>query len=100
MGIFKKRVNQFPTPYTVKAAATKGGVETKLSMLVMGLGNIVHKQVVKGLLYLAVEVAYIAFMIVSGFHCIAMLPSLGWVEQKRSGTKRFRFMNTHREIIP
>lgn len=82
MGIFKKRVNDFPTPYTVKAAVTKGGPETKLSMLVMGLGNIVHKQVIKGLIYLAVEIAYLAFMITNGFHCLAMLPSLGWVEQQ------------------
>lgn len=53
-----------------------------MSMAVMGLGNIVHKQVAKGLCYLAVEIAYIAFMIVSGFHCLAMLPSLGTVEQE------------------
>ncbi len=82
MGLFKKRINDFPTPYTVSAAATKGGPETKLSMLVLGAGNIVHKQVIKGLLYLAAEVAYIVFMITNGFHCLAMLPSLGWVEQE------------------
>ena len=82
MGLFKDRVNEFPTPYTVSAAATKGGPETKLSMLVLGFGNIVHKQVVKGVLYLAAEIAYIVFMVTHGFHCLAMLPSLGWVEQE------------------
>ena len=82
MKLLKKRVNQFPTPYTVTAAVTKGGIETKLSMLIMGLGNVVHKQILKGLLYLAVEVAYLIFMIKSGLHCIAMLPSLGSVEQE------------------
>lgn len=78
----KKRVNEFPTPYTVKAAVAEGGMETRLSMLVMGLGNIVHKQVLKGLIFLAVQIAYIVFMITSGFHCLAMLPSLGTVEQE------------------
>lgn len=78
----KKRVNEFPTPYTVKAAIERGGVETKLSMAIMGLGNIVHKQVAKGVCYLAVEIAYLVFMIVGGFHCLAMLPSLGTVEQE------------------
>lgn len=82
MGLLKKKVNEFPTPYTVKAAVTEGGTETKLSILVMGLGNILHKQVGKGLCFLAVEVAYIIFMITNGFHCLAMLPSLGTVEQQ------------------
>lgn len=82
MGLFKKRVNDFPTPYTVKAAAADGGIETKLSMLVMGLGNMMHKQVVKGLMFLAVEVLYLLFMVQTGFHCLAMLPSLGSVEQQ------------------
>ena len=79
MKFFEKRVNQFPTPYTVTAAVTKGGGETKLSMLIMGLGNIIHKQVIKGFLFLAVEAVY---MFTNGFHCIAMLPSLGSIEQE------------------
>ena len=55
MGILKKRVNEFPTPYTCANAIRKGGLETKLSMVLMGLGNIVHGQIIKGLLYLAVN---------------------------------------------
>ena len=43
MGLFDKKVNDFPSPYTVVAAVREGGTETKLSMLVMGLGNIVNK---------------------------------------------------------
>ncbi len=82
MGLFKKRVNNFPTPYTVSAAATKGGFETKLSMVVMGYGNILHKQAMKGILYLLTEIAYLVFMFTKGFHCLAMLPSLGSVEQE------------------
>ena len=82
MGLFKKKINEFPTPYTVSAAAKNGAVETRLSMLVMGLGNIAHKQVVKGLLFLAAEIAWLVFMVTNGFHCLAMLPSLGSVEQE------------------
>ena len=82
MGIFKKRVNDFPTPYTAAKAIREGGLETKLSMLLMGFGNIVHGQVIKGLIYLAIEVAYIVFMVVNGAGFLSMLPSLGTVEQK------------------
>lgn len=82
MGFLSKKVNEFPTPYTVKAAVTNGGYETKLSMLIMGFGNMMHKQAAKGLVFLAVEVAYIIFMIASGGHCLAMLPSLGTKEQE------------------
>lgn len=59
-----------------------GGTETRASALVMGFGNMAHKQVPKGLLFLAAEIAYIIFMIRSGLHNLAMLPSLGWVEQE------------------
>ena len=82
MGIFKKRVNDFPTPYTCTRAIKEGGIETKLSMALMGFGNIVHGQVVKGLIYLAIEVAYIVFMVVNGAGFLAMLSSLGTVPQE------------------
>ena len=82
MGIFKKRVNEFPTPWTFTKAVKEGAVETKLSMLLMGFGNIVHGQVIKGLIYLAVEVAYIVFMAVNGVHFLGMLGSLGTEPQR------------------
>ena len=82
MGIFKKRVNDFPTPYTCTKAIREGGLETKLSMVLMGLGNMVHGQKIKGLLYLAVEVAYIVFMVVNGAGSLSMLGSDGTVPQE------------------
>lgn len=82
MRIFKKRVNEFPTPYTCTRAIKEGGMETRLSMIVMGLGNFVHGQRIKGLLYLSVEAAYIVFMVLAGIGCLAMLPSLGSVPQE------------------
>ena len=82
MGVFKKRVNEFPTPYTCMNAIRKGGIETKLSMILMGFGNIVHGQLIKVLIYMALEVVYVVFMVMTGAHCLAMLPSLGSVEQQ------------------
>lgn len=82
MEIFKKMKQEFPTPYTWKQAVKEGGIETKLSMLLMGFGNIVHGQRIKGLLYLAVEAAYLVFMFISGIGFIHMLGSLGSVPQK------------------
>ncbi len=49
------------------------------SCLIMGLANIAYGQVIKGLIFLAIEIAIILFMVVEkgGFHYISMLPSLG-----------------------
>ncbi|MBD5546613.1 MAG: sugar ABC transporter permease [Lachnospiraceae bacterium] len=74
---------EFTTPYTVTNAVLKGNIITKLSMLVMGLGNIAHKQIGKGILFLLIEAAYIWFMIKSGIYNLSMLPSLGWREQEK-----------------
>lgn len=82
MGKRGKKVSEFATPYTCMKAIREGGIETKLSMVLMGLGNIVHGQRIKGLLYLAVEVAYLVFMIVNGIGFLGMLGSLGTVEQQ------------------
>lgn len=48
----KKKVSEFATPYTVSNALTKGGATVKLSALVMGLANMAHKQIIKGLIFL------------------------------------------------
>lgn len=79
---FKKPVNEFPTPYTVTNAITKGGALTKLSMVIMGLGNIAHKQVIKGLLFFLIEVVFIAYMATTGIECLLALPGLGELEQQ------------------
>lgn len=74
---------EFANPYTVTKAVTKGNIITKLSMLVMGLGNIAHKQIGKGIAFFAVEAAYIWFMATSGIYNLSMLPSLGWRAQEK-----------------
>lgn len=82
MAIFKKKPSEFATPYTVTNAVTKGNIITKLSMLIMGLGCLAHKQIAKGLIYLAIEAAYILFMVQTGFTCIHNLITLGGQPQE------------------
>ena len=77
-----RRAWQAQDACTCMGALKNGGTATRLSALVMGLGNIVHGQVAKGLLFLAAEIAYLVFMFTNGFHNLAMLVSLGSVEQQ------------------
>ena len=95
MGILKKRVNDFPTPYTCVRAIKEGGPETKLSMVLMGLGNIMHKQTLKGLLYLAVEVVYVVFMIYAGLGFIGGLGSLGTQPQQEYWDEASQVLYVH-----
>ena len=77
----KKRASkkEFETLYPLSEALTKGGPIIWLSCLIMGLGNILAGQVVKGLLFLAIEVAVIVYMVLptGGIHWLSLLPSLG-----------------------
>ena len=79
----RKKIKEFETPYSLMNAVTKGGLTTKLSMAVIGLGNLLHGQIVKGLLFLASEVWFIWYMITAGAHCLAELPSLGTNAQQK-----------------
>ena len=65
---------------TLLDALKNGGPVVWLSCLVMGLGNILAGQIIKGLLLLAVEVGFLAFMVApgGGAYYLSMLPSLGW----------------------
>ena len=71
----RKKNREFDDPYTVTKAVVKGNALTKLSMVVLGLGNIAHKQIGKGLMFLLVELGYIWFMITSGIYSLSMMPS-------------------------
>ena len=78
-----RKNKEFADPYTVTGAIVKGNIITKISLLIMGFGNIAHKQILKGLMFLTVEIGYIWFMIHSGFYNLYMFPSLGWREQEK-----------------
>ena len=66
-------------PFSLAAALKNGGPIAWLSCLVMGLGNLVAGQFIKGLLFLAIQIGFVAFMLVKegGLHWLSMLPSLG-----------------------
>ena len=54
---------------------------TKLSFIICGLGNIVNKQIAKGLAFLVLEIAYIYYMINNGIVSIQNFITLGVKEQ-------------------
>ncbi len=68
---------------TAGKALVNGDLYTKLSAVIMGAGLIGHKQVAKGVMVLLSELAFIFYMIKSGIHNLAMLPSLGTAEQQK-----------------
>ncbi len=55
----------------------KGDWQTKMSALVFGFGNFLHGQVIKGLLFLSLEAAFILYMIMFGVYHVAGLLTLG-----------------------
>lgn len=59
----------------------RGDLFTKLSFVIFGAANLAHKQIIKGLIYLAIEVAYICYMVMGGVHNLFMLTTLGTREQ-------------------
>ena len=63
-------------------ALKNGSSKIKLSMLIFGFANMAYGQITKGIMYLAVELAYIFFMLRYGLHNLSMLVGLGSVEQK------------------
>lgn len=59
----------------------KGDVFSKLSFVIWGLSNIVRGQIVKGFLFLVMEIGFIVFMVQSGFGFLANIITLGTQEQ-------------------
>ena len=74
-----KKIN---THVTCMQAIKNGDIWTRLSMVFMGAGMFGHKQKVKGILVFIMEIAFILFMIGTGFGALAKLPSLGDTEQQ------------------
>ena len=55
----------------------KGDWATKLSYIVMGVGNAAKGQIIKGILFLVIELAYIYFMISFGGYYLSKFGTLG-----------------------
>ena len=75
---------QAANPYSLSAALKNGGPMIWISCLIMGLANILNGQIIKGLIFLAIEIGVIAFLAVpnGGFYWISMLPGLGEKEMQ------------------
>lgn len=54
-----------------------GDLFTRLSFIIMGLGNIARKQFVKGLVYLGIEIGFIYFLVTTGIQKLQGLITLG-----------------------
>lgn len=62
-------------------AMKKSSIFQKLSYFIWGLNNIVCGQVIKGIIFLAIEIAYIFYMVTSGVTNLINLVTLGTQEQ-------------------
>ena len=79
----KKKETHYSRPSDVSCfvAFKEGNILTKLSFLICGLGNIVNKQFIRGLIFLAIEIGYLMYMISFGIGAIGDFITLGTVEQ-------------------
>ncbi len=69
-------------PYSLGSALTNGGPWVWASCLLMGLGNFAAGQIIKGLLFLAIQVIVVWYMFSNGIYWLQMLPSLGDREEQ------------------
>ena len=62
----------------------KGSWKTKVSYLIMGFANLARGQILRGLIFLLMEAAFIVYMVLAGGHWLAMFfsPHLGYEATK------------------
>lgn len=73
----EKKKNIIGEEITLGKALKNGNVATRSSCLIMGLGNCLQNQLIKGLLFLLMEVGFILFMVGQGTKCLKDLITLG-----------------------
>ena len=84
MGIFKKKdqsVYVKPSEASTAQAFKNGNIMTKLSFFIFGVGNIANKQIVRGLLFLIIEIGYLTYLLSFGLGALGDFITLGTVEQ-------------------
>ncbi|MHC5375314.1 carbohydrate ABC transporter permease [Enterococcus sp. LJL120] len=69
-----------------------GSNATRLSFLIMGMGNLAHRQIIKGLFFLATELIFVFYMATSGIQALVNLVTLGvnnqsWLYNENLGFK-------------
>lgn len=78
-----KKIKKTDYPYTVAKSIRNGDLATRLSCVIFGFGSIVRKQFVKGVTFLALEAAFIYFMVTNGIWLLADFFHLGGEEQQK-----------------
>lgn len=66
-----------PSDYSCFQAFKKGDLITKLSLFVFGLGNFMNKQIARGIIFITLELGYLAYMIFFGIGAIGDFITLG-----------------------
>lgn len=98
----QRRGKQYSNEYTIGNALKNGSVHVWLSILIFGYGCLIRKQIVKGLLFLAAELLVIQYMIMSGFHDLSKLVTLGDTEQQKVWNEAksiFEYVDGDRSLI-
>ncbi len=78
-----KGKKEFSDTYSIGKALKNGDVFTRLSFLIMGLGCLVRKQFVKGVVFLAAEIAFILYMVRNGVNNVERFIALGGQAQEK-----------------
>ena len=84
MGIMKKKaqpVYDRPSDANTSQAFKNGNTITKTSFFIFGLGNLMNRQIARGLIFLALEIGYFIYLISFGIGALGDLITLGTVEQ-------------------
>ncbi len=84
MKLFKKKeelMYERPRDASISQVFKESDTNTKISYVVFGFGNIVNKQVVRGLIFLALEVLYFIYLFTFGIQSLGNFITLGTVEQ-------------------
>ncbi len=84
MGKMKKKtqsVSSRPSDAGIPQAFQNGNMITKISFFVFGLGNLVNRQIVRGLIFLALEIGYFIYLFTFGIGALGDFITLGTVEQ-------------------
>lgn len=80
----------------------KGDYKTRLSYIVMGAGSFLNHQIVHGLVYLVLELAFFGYMLKDGIYYLKLLSSLGTqaqVEVYNEATEIYDVVPGHNSML-
>ena len=86
MSVFQKKAKvrtalRHPSDSSLGDAVKNGNLLTRLSFFILGLGNLVNRQLVRGFVFLGLEAAYVYYMAAFGAQALVNMTTLGTVEQ-------------------